>query len=213
MLRCCLSFVWLAAAKQRGVPLGVTGAERAKRFKAEAQARANELSPIVRDLKKQGLSLRAIAAELSKRGVPTPHGGTWHPQLVARSWTARSGPLIAMPAVQNLVGVALDNGIPNASSRRSHCTTNPSGTPSVEKHDRRDHLHDWAGRDPSAFRLRARSPLIADRTPTANNGTPTDFNFRARALLTNASDRERYTAAWRCCIARAHTTCRRPAAI
>ena len=46
----------LAAAKHRGVRLGATGAERAKRFKAEAQARANELSPIVRDLKKQGLS-------------------------------------------------------------------------------------------------------------------------------------------------------------
>jgi hypothetical protein len=34
--------------------------------------RANELSPILRDLKKQGLSLRAMAAELTKRQVPTP---------------------------------------------------------------------------------------------------------------------------------------------
>ena len=74
----------LAAAKRRGVRLGATGAERAKRFKAEAQARANELSPTVRDLKKQGLSLRAIAAELTKRRVPTLRGGAWHPQLVAR---------------------------------------------------------------------------------------------------------------------------------
>ena len=74
----------MAAAKQRGVRLGATGAERAKRFKAEAQARANELSHTVRDLKKQGLSLRAIAAELTKRRVPTPRGGAWHPQLVAR---------------------------------------------------------------------------------------------------------------------------------
>jgi DNA invertase Pin-like site-specific DNA recombinase len=74
----------LAAAKQRGVRLGVTGAERAKRFKAEAQARANELSPIMRDLKNQGLSLRGMAAELTKRGVPTPRGGARHPQLVTR---------------------------------------------------------------------------------------------------------------------------------
>jgi DNA invertase Pin-like site-specific DNA recombinase len=74
----------LAAAKQRGVRLGLTGAERAQRFKAEAQARANELSPFLRDLKKQGLSLRAIAAELTKKRVPTPRGGVWHPQLVAR---------------------------------------------------------------------------------------------------------------------------------
>jgi DNA invertase Pin-like site-specific DNA recombinase len=74
----------LAAAKQRGVRLGVTGAEKAERYKAEAQARANELAPVLRDLKKRGLSLRAVAAELTKRRVPTPRGGAWHPQLVKR---------------------------------------------------------------------------------------------------------------------------------
>jgi hypothetical protein len=30
------------------------------------------------------LSLRSIAAELTKRRVPTPRSGAWHPQLVAR---------------------------------------------------------------------------------------------------------------------------------
>jgi DNA invertase Pin-like site-specific DNA recombinase len=74
----------LAAAKQRGVRLGVTGAEKAERYKAEAQARAIELAPVLRDLKKRGLSLRAVAAELTKRRVPTPRGGAWHPQLVKR---------------------------------------------------------------------------------------------------------------------------------
>lgn len=74
----------LAAAKQRGVRLGVTGAERAARYKAEAVARAVELAPILRDLQQQGLSLRGIAVALTKRRVPTPRGGTWHPQLVAR---------------------------------------------------------------------------------------------------------------------------------
>jgi DNA invertase Pin-like site-specific DNA recombinase len=74
----------LAAAKQRGVLLGVTGAERAIKFKAEAKARAIELGPVLCDLKKNGLSLRAMAAELTKRRVPTPRGGAWHPQLVAR---------------------------------------------------------------------------------------------------------------------------------
>jgi DNA invertase Pin-like site-specific DNA recombinase len=73
----------LAAAKQRGVRLGVTGAERAKRYKAEALARAVELAPVLRDLQQQGLSLSGIAAELMKRRVPTPRGGLWHPQLVA----------------------------------------------------------------------------------------------------------------------------------
>ena len=74
----------LAAAKQRGVRLGVTGAERAIKYKAEATARAVELAPVLRDLKQQDLSLRGMAAELTKRRVPTPRGGTWHPQLVAR---------------------------------------------------------------------------------------------------------------------------------
>jgi hypothetical protein len=72
------------AAKQRGVRLGATGAERALRYKAEATARAIELAPVLRDLKQQGLSLRGMAAELTKRRVPTPRGGAWHPQLVAR---------------------------------------------------------------------------------------------------------------------------------
>jgi DNA invertase Pin-like site-specific DNA recombinase len=74
----------LAAAKQRGVRLGVTGAQRAKRYKAEAMARAVELAPVLRDLQQQGLSLRGIAAALTKRRVPTLRGGVWHPQLVAR---------------------------------------------------------------------------------------------------------------------------------
>ena len=51
----------LTAAKQRGVRLGATGAERAVRYKAEATARAIELAPFLRDLKRQGLSLRGIA--------------------------------------------------------------------------------------------------------------------------------------------------------
>jgi DNA invertase Pin-like site-specific DNA recombinase len=71
----------LAAAKQRGVRLGITGAERAIRFKAEAKARAIELEPVLRDLKKEGLSLRAMAAELTKRRVPTPRAGHGIPNL------------------------------------------------------------------------------------------------------------------------------------
>jgi len=75
----------LVAAKARGVRLGVTGAERAKRYKAEATARAIELAPVLRKLKQQGLSMRRIAAELIKRKVPTPHGGKWHPETVKRT--------------------------------------------------------------------------------------------------------------------------------
>jgi DNA invertase Pin-like site-specific DNA recombinase len=87
----------LAAAKHRGVRLGVTGAERAKRYKAEAHARAVELAPSLSDLKKQGLSLRAIAAELTNRRVPTPRGGAWHPQLVARVLERLKAPPTSSP--------------------------------------------------------------------------------------------------------------------
>ena len=74
----------LAAAKHRGVRLGATGAERAVRYKGEAIARAMNLAPVLQDLQQQGLSLRGIAAELTKRKVPALRGGMWHPQLVAR---------------------------------------------------------------------------------------------------------------------------------
>ena len=40
----------LAAAKQRGVRLGVTGAAR-KGYKAEAMAHAIDLAPVLRDLR------------------------------------------------------------------------------------------------------------------------------------------------------------------
>lgn len=75
----------LAAAKARGVRLGVVGAEvLAPKYRAEAQERAKELAPVIRELQKQGCSLRAIAAELNKREISTPRGGRWHPQLVQR---------------------------------------------------------------------------------------------------------------------------------
>jgi DNA invertase Pin-like site-specific DNA recombinase len=74
----------LAVAKQRGVKLGATGAKLAKRHRAEAQARAEQLGPVIRELQQRGLSMRGIAAELRKRKVETPRGGKWHPHLVAR---------------------------------------------------------------------------------------------------------------------------------
>jgi hypothetical protein len=39
---------------------------------------------IVRELQRDGYSMRGIAAELGRRRVPTPRGGSWHPQLVKR---------------------------------------------------------------------------------------------------------------------------------
>jgi DNA invertase Pin-like site-specific DNA recombinase len=74
----------LAVAKQRGVKLGATGSKLAAKHRVEAQARADELGPVIRELQQRGFSMRGIAAELLKRKVPTPRGGTWHPQLVTR---------------------------------------------------------------------------------------------------------------------------------
>ena len=72
----------LAAAKQRGVKLGATGEALAQRHKAEAQARAEALRPLLADMQQSGLSLRAMAAELAKRKVKTPQGGRCAAQSV-----------------------------------------------------------------------------------------------------------------------------------
>ena len=75
----------LAIAKQRGVKLGVHGAETlAPKYRAEAKSRAEQLAPVIRELQRDGYSFNGIAAELDKRKVPTPRGGSWHPQLVKR---------------------------------------------------------------------------------------------------------------------------------
>ena len=72
----------LAAAKARGKALGRHGAEvLAPAYKAAAQARAEELRPILTEI--AGRSTRAIAAELMARGIPTPRGGRWQAQSVA----------------------------------------------------------------------------------------------------------------------------------
>ena len=68
----------LKAAKARGVKLGRHGAEvLAPQYREEARRRAEQLQPVIAELKGNGLSLAKIAAELNKRRVPTPRGGRW----------------------------------------------------------------------------------------------------------------------------------------
>jgi DNA invertase Pin-like site-specific DNA recombinase len=89
----------LQAVKARGKKLGgyrgnqLTDAARAagcRAVQARADARAADLAPIVRDAQRAGAgSLRAIAAVLNARGIPTPRGrGAWQAgtvsQLLAR---------------------------------------------------------------------------------------------------------------------------------
>jgi hypothetical protein len=51
-----------------------------------ADARAADLAPIIAELQASGArSLRAIAAELNRRGVQTPRGkGEWHADTVRK---------------------------------------------------------------------------------------------------------------------------------
>ena len=84
----------LAAAKRRGVALGGFRGRKftAKDYKASAAVRqakaaqrAADVMPIVKDLQAGGAeSLRAIAAGLDERGIPTARGGKWSATQVSR---------------------------------------------------------------------------------------------------------------------------------
>jgi DNA invertase Pin-like site-specific DNA recombinase len=71
----------LAAAKRRGVKLGGRNAQ-SDQTQAEALQRAEALRPVFEEL--AGLSARAAAAELNKRGIETAAGGRWHAVQVIR---------------------------------------------------------------------------------------------------------------------------------
>ena len=71
----------LQAAKARGVALG--GRREQSDLNAQAaDERASELRGVFETV--SALSVRAAAEELTRRGVPAPSGGRWHPTQVAR---------------------------------------------------------------------------------------------------------------------------------
>jgi DNA invertase Pin-like site-specific DNA recombinase len=84
----------LAAAKRRGKKLGgyrgttISKAMRAAALEAVAKrtdARAADLAPTIAELQAAGAtSLRAIAAGLNERRIPTARGGDWSPTQVMR---------------------------------------------------------------------------------------------------------------------------------
>jgi Resolvase, N terminal domain len=86
----------LAAAKGRGVVLGnpanLDDADRrrgnaasAAKRRARAEKRAADLLPYFREIRAGGANtLRQIAAELNRRGVPAPRGGRWQANMVRR---------------------------------------------------------------------------------------------------------------------------------
>jgi DNA invertase Pin-like site-specific DNA recombinase len=83
----------LAAAKARGQALGwsIPGRQDEQRDAArkgaarnaeKADRHAGTVRPLIASLKGQGMSLRAIAAELNARNVKTARGGDWHAMTV-----------------------------------------------------------------------------------------------------------------------------------
>ena len=79
----------LAAAKARGVRLGgpdpaKARGEAAKVNRAKAKSFAANVNPIIKEIQASGVvTLRAIAATLNARGVPTARGGRWGSSGVA----------------------------------------------------------------------------------------------------------------------------------
>jgi len=74
----------LERAKARGVKLGRNGKALAKQNAARAKSQAKELRPVIRRLRKEGVTTtRAIAAALNDQGIKSARGGQWHPQTVS----------------------------------------------------------------------------------------------------------------------------------
>lgn len=76
----------LAARRARGKPLGnpanLKRQDEGRRAgtlarQARAYARALEVAPVIESLHAAGHSLRGIAGELARRGIPTARGGQW----------------------------------------------------------------------------------------------------------------------------------------
>ena len=85
----------LGAAKARGTKLGgdrgnfadVRGRGNAVSVAVRdgnANKRAADLAPTIRDLQAGGASLRGVAADLNAKGIPTARGGPWSAVQVQR---------------------------------------------------------------------------------------------------------------------------------
>lgn len=75
----------LQAARRRGVKLGTACKELALKNKLAAIAFARMMAPIITDLKEHGFkTIRALAAELNRRHIPTfrGHRAKWHRNTV-----------------------------------------------------------------------------------------------------------------------------------
>jgi DNA invertase Pin-like site-specific DNA recombinase len=78
----------LAAAKARGVQLGVAGPANLRpnmeTRREAADAFANKLAGVVAGFRARNLSQRNMVAELNALGIKTPKGGAWHRGQLSR---------------------------------------------------------------------------------------------------------------------------------
>lgn len=85
----------LRAARERGVKLGGDrgnlqmiardGALASARTRSvTATARAHDVAPTIHELQGAGMSLRRVADELTRRGIPAARGGAWSASTVSR---------------------------------------------------------------------------------------------------------------------------------
>ena len=77
----------LQVAKMRGTRLGnpnplPASQDGIKALKAKTAEYHATVSPVIRELRQQGMSLSRIAAELTRRHIPTARGGLWYPATV-----------------------------------------------------------------------------------------------------------------------------------
>lgn len=77
----------LQVAKMRGTRLGnpdplPASQEAIKALRAKTAEYHATVKPLIRELRQQGMSLSAIAAELTRRHIPTARGGLWYPATV-----------------------------------------------------------------------------------------------------------------------------------
>ena len=81
----------LAAAKARGVHLGgwkggpvVDQRKGVEAVQERARAFAADVGPIAAGMRREGHSLRQIAARMTEKGIKTPRGGAWTADAVRR---------------------------------------------------------------------------------------------------------------------------------
>lgn len=81
----------LAAAKARGTVLGKHGAILARMNQDEALERLEPLASRLSAMRADGLTIRAMAAQLNEEGIASPGGKSWHPTNVQRALVRLAG--------------------------------------------------------------------------------------------------------------------------